>query len=115
MARVIFSRRPAEQAGVEEAFEAGAPIDEVALGKLNSGNDDPPAADLAFDKEAARAWQRCCAGARVELDARPGDGGTKRYAWNNLSGDHPTSAEFGEVFVSGVEFLRTSGCLVALG
>src|SRR6478735_1337985 len=101
MAREKFSRLAAEEAGVEEALEAGAPIDEVALGELNSRNDDPPAADLAFDEKAACVWQRGCARSQVELDARPGDGGTQRYAWNDLCGDHPAVAEFGKVFVGG--------------
>ena len=85
VARVIFSRRTAEQAGVEEAFEAGAPIDEVALGELNGGNDDAAAADLAFDKQAAGVRQRGCAGSQVEFDAGPGGGGMERHARDSLA------------------------------
>src|SRR3954471_24248377 len=69
VARVIFSRLAAEEAGVEEAFEAGAPIDEVALGKLDGGNNDATAANLSLGKESASVWQCSCALSQIELDA----------------------------------------------
>ena len=50
---MVLARRTAEQGGVEEAFEAGAPIDEFAFGELHRGDDDPPAPDAALDEQAA--------------------------------------------------------------
>src|SRR5262245_11015224 len=67
----IFSRLTPKQAGVEEAFETRAPIDEIALGELHRGNDDAAAADLTLGEEIARVFDERCVWSQIQFHTGP--------------------------------------------